>query len=101
MTGNRKFQRLTLISDSCLSADVKEELMETSKSVVGPSLPPLVDGQIRCFLHLSLGKVKWNLSKRPQNIQVRVQWWGQQTNGILLRLPHNFFRIKGRFHDSF
>ncbi|XP_037004538.2 C2 domain-containing protein 3 isoform X1 [Artibeus jamaicensis] len=47
------------------------------------SLPPLVEGQLRCFLKLTVDKVIWKIAKPPSCILVRVRWWGETSDGTL------------------
>ncbi|XP_058161919.1 C2 domain-containing protein 3 isoform X2 [Dasypus novemcinctus] len=47
------------------------------------SLPPLVEGQLRCFLKLTVNKVVWKIAKPPTCVLVRVRWWGETTDGTL------------------
>uniref|UniRef100_A0A9L0IL72 C2CD3 N-terminal C2 domain-containing protein n=1 Tax=Equus asinus TaxID=9793 RepID=A0A9L0IL72_EQUAS len=47
------------------------------------SLPPLVEGQLRCFLKLTVNKVIWKISKPPTSVLVRVRWWGETSDGTL------------------
>ncbi|XP_044894693.1 C2 domain-containing protein 3 isoform X11 [Felis catus] len=47
------------------------------------SLPPLVEGQLRCFLRLTVNKVIWKIAKPPTCILVRVRWWGETSDGTL------------------
>lgn len=47
------------------------------------SLPPLVEGQLRCFLKLSVNKVVWKIAKPPSCVLVRVRWWGETSDGTL------------------
>lgn len=47
------------------------------------SLPPLVEGQLRCFLKLTVNKVIWKIAKPPSCVLVRVRWWGETSNGTL------------------
>ncbi|XP_065059410.1 C2 domain-containing protein 3-like [Rhopilema esculentum] len=57
----------------------------SSDILVGPSLPPFVEGQLRCFLHVSVGEVKWmSRIKPPSQVHISFKWWGQQSNNILL-----------------
>ena len=57
----------------------------TGLSDISPStsLPPLVEGQLRCFLKLSVNKVIWKIAKPPACILVRVRWWGETSEGTL------------------
>ncbi|XP_053059644.1 C2 domain-containing protein 3 isoform X8 [Acinonyx jubatus] len=47
------------------------------------SLPPLVEGQLRCFLRLTVNKVIWKIAKPPTCVLVRVRWWGETSDGTL------------------
>ncbi|XP_007173782.2 C2 domain-containing protein 3 isoform X1 [Balaenoptera acutorostrata] len=47
------------------------------------SLPPLVEGQLRCFLKLTVNKVIWKITKPPACVLVRVRWWGETSEGTL------------------
>lgn len=47
------------------------------------SLPPLVEGQLRCFLKLTINKVVWKIAKPPASVLVRVRWWGETSDGTL------------------
>ncbi|XP_045433558.1 C2 domain-containing protein 3 isoform X2 [Pipistrellus kuhlii] len=47
------------------------------------SLPPLVEGQLRCFLKLTVNKVVWKIAKPPSCVLVRVRWWGETSDGTL------------------
>uniref|UniRef100_A0A452I9J3 C2 domain-containing protein n=1 Tax=Gopherus agassizii TaxID=38772 RepID=A0A452I9J3_9SAUR len=52
------------------------------------SLPPLVEGQLRCFLKLTVSKILWMVSKPPISVLIRVRWWGETSNGTLFN-PRN------------
>ncbi|XP_074833928.1 C2 domain-containing protein 3 [Carettochelys insculpta] len=52
------------------------------------SLPPLVEGQLRCFLKLTINKVLWMVSEPPASVLIRVRWWGETSNGTLFN-PRN------------
>lgn len=60
-------------------------IMFTGISDVLPStsLPPLVDGQIRCFLRITVSKILWIILKPPVAPLVRLRWWGETSNGTL------------------
>ncbi|XP_004683252.1 PREDICTED: C2 domain-containing protein 3 isoform X2 [Condylura cristata] len=47
------------------------------------SLPPLVEGQLRCFLKLTVNKIIWKIAKPPACVLVRVRWWGETSDGTL------------------
>ena len=52
--------------------------------LVHSSLPPQVDGQIRCFLVLKIKKVTWKTTKPPESIFVRALWWGETTESACI-----------------
>ncbi|XP_057606258.1 C2 domain-containing protein 3 isoform X2 [Hippopotamus amphibius kiboko] len=58
----------------------KRGLSDVSPST---SLPPLVEGQLRCFLKLTVNKVIWKIAKPPACVLVRVRWWGETSEGTL------------------
>ena len=60
--------------------DSSTDLSDISPST---SLPPLVEGQLRCFLRLTVNKVIWKIAKPPTCILVRVRWWGETSDGTL------------------
>uniref|UniRef100_A0A3B4U809 C2 domain containing 3 centriole elongation regulator n=1 Tax=Seriola dumerili TaxID=41447 RepID=A0A3B4U809_SERDU len=45
------------------------------------SLPPLVEGQLRCFLRVTINRVLWTVRKPPSATFVRLRWWGESSNG--------------------
>ncbi|KAM4627594.1 C2 domain-containing protein 3 [Polymixia lowei] len=45
------------------------------------SLPPLVEGQLRCFLSVTISRVLWTIHKPPPATIVRLRWWGESSNG--------------------
>uniref|UniRef100_A0A3Q1FIQ3 C2CD3 N-terminal C2 domain-containing protein n=1 Tax=Acanthochromis polyacanthus TaxID=80966 RepID=A0A3Q1FIQ3_9TELE len=45
------------------------------------SLPPLVEGQLRCFLQVTISRVLWTVHKPPSATFIRLRWWGESTNG--------------------
>ncbi|XP_030650358.1 C2 domain-containing protein 3 isoform X3 [Nomascus leucogenys] len=47
------------------------------------SLPPLVEGQLRCFLKLTVNRVIWKIAKPPTCVLIRVRWWGETSDGTL------------------
>ncbi|XP_072039618.1 C2 domain-containing protein 3-like [Amphiura filiformis] len=49
------------------------------------SLPPAVEGQLRCFLRVSITKIDWTIAKPPDITHVRLQWWGEATEGTVFR----------------
>ncbi|XP_073404641.1 C2 domain-containing protein 3 [Dendrobates tinctorius] len=58
------------------------------KKDVAPStsLPPLVQGQLRCFLRVTVSKIVWTAAARaPRGVYVRLRWWGETSGGTVLR----------------
>ncbi|XP_038063229.1 C2 domain-containing protein 3-like [Patiria miniata] len=49
------------------------------------SLPPSVDGQLRCFLRVSISKIVWQIAKPPDTTHVRLRWWGETSEGSIFR----------------
>ena len=49
------------------------------------SLPPAVEGQLRCFLRVSVTKIDWMVAKPPDVTQVRLCWWGDHSDGTVFR----------------
>ncbi|KAJ3590477.1 hypothetical protein NHX12_008428 [Muraenolepis orangiensis] len=45
------------------------------------SLPPLVEGQLRCFLRVTVSRLLWTVQKPPPATFVRLCWWGESPNG--------------------
>uniref|UniRef100_A0A3Q4I3H6 C2 domain-containing protein 3-like n=1 Tax=Neolamprologus brichardi TaxID=32507 RepID=A0A3Q4I3H6_NEOBR len=45
------------------------------------SLPPLVEGQLRCFLKVTIGRVLWTVHKPPSATFIRLRWWGESSDG--------------------
>uniref|UniRef100_A0A1A7WXY5 C2 calcium-dependent domain containing 3 n=1 Tax=Iconisemion striatum TaxID=60296 RepID=A0A1A7WXY5_9TELE len=45
------------------------------------SLPPLVEGQLRCFLRVTVSRVLWTVHKPPSQTFIRLRWWGESSNG--------------------
>ncbi|XP_067841942.1 C2 domain-containing protein 3 [Heptranchias perlo] len=49
------------------------------------SLPPLVEGQVRCFLRITVSKILWIIPRPPAATFVRLRWWGETSNGTQFR----------------
>lgn len=45
------------------------------------SLPPLVEGQLRCFLRVTISRILWTVHKPASATFVRLRWWGESSNG--------------------
>uniref|UniRef100_A0A670HT00 C2 domain containing 3 centriole elongation regulator n=1 Tax=Podarcis muralis TaxID=64176 RepID=A0A670HT00_PODMU len=56
---------------------------EREENDISPStsLPPLVEGQLRCFLKLTISKILWMVAKPPASFLIRVRWWGETSDG--------------------
>ncbi|MBN3277302.1 C2CD3 protein, partial [Polyodon spathula] len=56
-------------------------------SDVSPStgLPPLVEGQLRCFLRVTVSKILWTIQRPPAAPRVRLKWWGELSDGTCFR----------------
>lgn len=54
----------------------------TVSSDVSPStsLPPLVEGPLRCFLRVTISRLLWTVNKPPSVTFVRLRWWGESSN---------------------
>ncbi|KAM9441766.1 C2 domain-containing protein 3 isoform 3-T3 [Salvelinus alpinus] len=49
------------------------------------SLPPLVEGQLRCFLRVTVSRVLWTVPKPFPTTFIRLRWWGESSNGTQFR----------------
>ncbi|XP_029922696.1 C2 domain-containing protein 3 [Myripristis murdjan] len=45
------------------------------------SLPPLVEGPLRCFLRVTVSRVLWTVHKPPPATFLRLRWWGESSDG--------------------
>lgn len=54
-------------------------------SLIGASLPPLVEGQLRCFLSVKVGELVWSIPSPPKDVQTQLIWWGEKGEGVFLR----------------
>ncbi|KAG7479192.1 C2 domain-containing protein 3 [Solea senegalensis] len=43
------------------------------------SLPPLVEGPLRCFLRVTVSRLLWTIHKPPPSTFVRLRWWGESS----------------------
>ncbi|NXN29676.1 C2CD3 protein, partial [Nycticryphes semicollaris] len=48
------------------------------------SLPPLVEGPLRCFLRCTISRVLWTATK-PPTVLVRLRWWGETSDGTIFQ----------------
>ncbi|NWW96455.1 C2CD3 protein, partial [Rhynochetos jubatus] len=50
------------------------------------SLPPLVEGPLRCFLRCTVSRVLWKAPKPPAAAAlVRLRWWGETSDGTVFQ----------------
>ncbi|XP_051464602.1 C2 domain-containing protein 3 isoform X2 [Apus apus] len=49
-----------------------------------PSLPPLVEGPLRCFLRCTVPRLLWTGPKTPTAL-VRLRWWGETSDGTVFQ----------------
>uniref|UniRef100_A0A8B9LJA0 C2 domain-containing protein n=1 Tax=Astyanax mexicanus TaxID=7994 RepID=A0A8B9LJA0_ASTMX len=47
------------------------------------SVPPLVEGQVRCFLRVTVSRVLWTINRPPPVTLVRLRWWGESSGGTV------------------
>lgn len=52
---------------------------------VHTSLPPQVEGQLRCFLCLCISQIKWVVHQHPARTVIHVTWWGETGSGTIFR----------------
>ncbi|XP_051966142.1 C2 domain-containing protein 3 [Xyrauchen texanus] len=70
----------------------KSVLSDVSPST---SIPPLVEGQLRCFLRFTVSKVLWTTIKPPPVTLIRLRWWGESSNGTFFRPRDGHVEQKG------
>ncbi|KAI7800624.1 C2 domain-containing protein 3 isoform X2 [Triplophysa rosa] len=70
----------------------KKALSDVSPST---SIPPLVEGQLRCFLRVTVSKVLWTVIKPPPVTLIRLRWWGESSNGTFFRPRDGHIEPKG------
>ncbi|KAF5908226.1 C2 domain-containing protein 3, partial [Clarias magur] len=52
------------------------------------SIPPLVEGHVRCFLRVTVSRVLWTIAKPPSRTLIRLRWWGETTGGTMFCPTH-------------
>lgn len=70
----------------------KRVLSDVSPST---SIPPLVEGQLRCFLRVTVSKVLWTIIRPPPVTLIRLRWWGESSNGTFFRPRDGHIEQKG------
>lgn len=73
------------------SACVEEVLPSTD-------LPPLVQGDLRCFLVVDIGKIVWSSTATAQvppasPAYIRLRWWGESSEGTVFKYVLNFAAV--------
>uniref|UniRef100_A0A8C4UY56 C2 domain containing 3 centriole elongation regulator n=1 Tax=Falco tinnunculus TaxID=100819 RepID=A0A8C4UY56_FALTI len=49
------------------------------------SLPPLVEGPLRCFLRCTVSRVLWTAPRPLAAALVRLRWWGETSDGTVFQ----------------
>ncbi|XP_054020824.1 C2 domain-containing protein 3 [Dryobates pubescens] len=49
------------------------------------SLPPLVEGPLRCFLRCTVSGLLWTVARPPAAALVRLRWWGETSDGTVFQ----------------
>ncbi|NXP07875.1 C2CD3 protein, partial [Thinocorus orbignyianus] len=49
------------------------------------SLPPLVEGPLRCFLRCTVSRIVWTSTKPSPAALVRLRWWGETSDGTIFQ----------------
>ncbi|XP_067998024.1 C2 domain-containing protein 3 [Melanerpes formicivorus] len=49
------------------------------------SLPPLVEGPLRCFLRCTVSRLLWTVARPPAAALVRLRWWGETSGGTVFQ----------------
>uniref|UniRef100_A0A8C3JXQ2 C2 domain containing 3 centriole elongation regulator n=1 Tax=Calidris pygmaea TaxID=425635 RepID=A0A8C3JXQ2_9CHAR len=62
----------------------KEGSWGTGDVPASTSLPPLVEGPLRCFLRCTVSRVLWTATKPPA-VLVRLRWWGETSDGTVFQ----------------
>ncbi|KAM6291413.1 C2 domain-containing protein 3 [Porphyrio hochstetteri] len=60
------------------------------------SLPPLVEGPLRCFLRCSVSRILWTVPRPPSAALVRLRWWGETSDGTVFQPPSRPGQPEGR-----
>ena len=68
----------------CLFSVIYEDIVPST------DLPPLVEGELRCFLFVTIGELVWGTTathKLPpaSPVYIRLRWWGEASNGTYFR----------------
>uniref|UniRef100_A0A8C2JS16 C2 domain containing 3 centriole elongation regulator n=1 Tax=Cyprinus carpio TaxID=7962 RepID=A0A8C2JS16_CYPCA len=78
---------------------MKNKKVKPSKvlSDVSPStsIPPLVEGQLRCFLRVTVSKVLWTITRPPPVTLIRLRWWGESSSGTFFGPREGHVEQKG------
>ena len=44
-----------------------------------------MEGQLRCYLKLTVAQILWAIPNSPDVTHVRVKWWGEESEGSYFR----------------
>lgn len=68
-------------------ADASRSLVSTGTGDIpaSTSLPPLVEGPLRCFLRCTVSRVVWTAPKPFAAPFVRLRWWGETSDGTVFQ----------------
>uniref|UniRef100_A0A663EP53 C2 domain containing 3 centriole elongation regulator n=1 Tax=Aquila chrysaetos chrysaetos TaxID=223781 RepID=A0A663EP53_AQUCH len=68
-------------------ADASRSLVPTGTGDIpaSTSLPPLVEGPLRCFLRCTVSRVVWTAPKPFAAPFVRLRWWGETSDGTVFQ----------------
>ncbi|TRY89420.1 hypothetical protein DNTS_010822 [Danionella cerebrum] len=80
-TVNKEMKNKTIKHSKCVTYR-KRALSDVSPAT---SIPPLVEGHLRCFLRVTVSKVLWTIIKPPPVTLIRLRWWGESSNGTLFK----------------
>uniref|UniRef100_A0AAZ3SHP2 C2CD3 N-terminal C2 domain-containing protein n=1 Tax=Oncorhynchus tshawytscha TaxID=74940 RepID=A0AAZ3SHP2_ONCTS len=77
---------LFAVGAGCNFSKIRNKLLFTAFDVSPTtSLPPLVEGQLRCFLRVTVSRVLWTVPKPSPTTFIRLRWWGESSNGTHFR----------------
>lgn len=71
----------------CRAADAAGSLCPSGIGDIpaSTSLPPLVEGPLRCFLRCTVSRLLWTAPKPPAAALVRLRWWGETSDGTVFQ----------------
>ena len=81
----QKFFRNWIFFNTLFLLILADETMHENNVQTFTGLPPKVDGQLRCYVKLSVSQLIWTIPNPPDICHVRVQWWGEEGQGSVFR----------------